>query len=75
MEDFDRSLFEEFRKLRRELATERRVPPYVIFSDRTLQELASRRPKTLIEMRQIHGIGDAKLHDFAPQFLSLLNQH
>ena len=74
LQDVDQDLFEEFRKLRRELATERRVPPYVIFSDKTLQELASRKPKSLSEMRQIHGVGDVKLKDFGPLFLEVLSR-
>lgn len=76
MQDVDQNLFEEFRKLRRELASERKVPPYVIFSDKTLLEFASRKPKSLSEMRQIHGVGDVKLKDFGPMFLEILtNNH
>jgi len=71
-EGVDKDLFESFRALRRELATERRVPPYVIFSDATLRELAQKRPRTLVEMRQIHGVGDAKLRDFGEKFLQIL---
>lgn len=71
-EGVDKQLFEEFRKLRREMATERRVPPYVIFSDATLRELARHRPTTLAKMRSIHGIGDTKLRDFGQQFLELI---
>ncbi len=72
-QDVDRDLFEKFRILRRDLASQRRVPPYVIFSDKTLREMASRRPRSLSGMRQIHGVGDAKLKDFGPQFLELIN--
>jgi ATP-dependent DNA helicase RecQ len=68
----DRDLFEELRAERKTLATERRVPPYVIFSDATLRELAKKRPKTLVEMRQIYGIGDAKLRDFGDRFLAIV---
>jgi ATP-dependent DNA helicase RecQ len=71
-EGVDRDLFEELRSLRRDLASARRVPPYVIFSDATLRELAKRRPGTLSEMRQIYGIGDAKLKDLGQQFLDLI---
>lgn len=73
MQERDKQLFEEFRLLRRDLASSRKVPPYVIFSDRTLKELASERPRTLAEMRRIHGIGDTKLSDFGSLFLDLIN--
>ncbi len=65
----EKDLFEELRALRRRLATERNVPPYVIFSDVTLRELCRTRPSTLESMRRIYGIGDAKLRDLGDQFL------
>jgi len=68
----DRELFEELRNLRRKLASERGVPPYIIFNDSTLRELSRVRPSTLTRMRQIAGIGDTKLRDFGPQFLELV---
>jgi ATP-dependent DNA helicase RecQ len=68
----DRDLFEELRALRKQLAQERQVPPYLIFPDATLRELASSRPSSLEKMRRIYGIGDAKLRDFGERFLSLI---
>lgn len=68
----DRDLFEELRALRKQLAQERQVPPYVIFPDATLRELSRIRPSTLKKMRQIYGIGDAKLSNFGQQFLDML---
>ena len=68
----DRDLFEEFRSLRKQLAQERQVPPYVIFPDATLRELSRIRPSNLERMRKIYGIGDAKLSDFGQRFLDLL---
>jgi ATP-dependent DNA helicase RecQ len=68
----DRDLFEELRGLRKQLAQERQVPPYVIFADATLRELASVRPSTLPRMHRIYGIGDAKLADFGERFLDLI---
>jgi len=61
---YDRTLFEALRVWRREEAQERGVPPYIIFSDRTLRELARVRPTTLVELRGVYGIGDAKLEAF-----------
>ena len=71
----DRDLFEELRSLRKQLAQERNVPPYVIFADATLRELSSRRPSKLERMRSIYGIGDAKLRDFGQRFLNLILEH
>ena len=61
---YDRDLFEALRVWRRGEAQERGVPPYVIFSDRTLRELARLRPSSLYELRGIYGIGDVKLETF-----------
>src|SRR6185436_9857309 len=61
---YDRQLFEALRSWRRDEAQERGVPPYIIFSDRTLRELARLRPTTLYELRDVYGIGEAKLEAF-----------
>ena len=71
----DQDLFEALRTLRRTLAAERQVPPYVIFSDATLRELARIRPTTPERMRLVYGVGEAKLRDFAPQFLRVIAEH
>jgi ATP-dependent DNA helicase RecQ len=74
-EGVDRELFEALRRLRRELASERAVPPYVIFGDATLRELARVKPTTPDRMRAVYGIGDSKLKDFGPQFLAVISEH
>lgn len=74
-EGVDHELFEELRGLRRKLAEEREVPPYVIFSDATLRELARVRPSSLERMRLVYGVGDTKLRDLGPRFLALLDEH
>jgi len=51
------------------------VPPYIIFSDATLRELARVRPSTLEKMRFVYGIGDAKLRDFGNHFLQAMDEH
>lgn len=71
----DQALFEELRELRLELAREQSVPPYVVFSDRTLIELAVSRPGSAAEMREIHGVGDAKLERYAAVFLERIAEH
>ena len=74
-EGVDRELFEALRTLRRELAEQRAVPPYIIFSDATLRALAQARPSTLERMRQVYGIGDAKLHLFGDACLRIILDH
>ena len=72
---YDRDLFEALRKWRRAEAEERGVPPYVIFGDRTLRELARVQPGTLTELRDIYGIGDAKLEAFGSALIELVTSH
>jgi ATP-dependent DNA helicase RecQ len=62
-EGVDRDLFEELRVLRMEIARRRRVPPYVIFHDTTLREIARIKPKTIDELRHVYGVGDRKAQD------------
>lgn len=71
----DRDLFERMRELRRELADQRRVPPYIIFPDSTLRELARIRPSSLERMRMVSGIGDSKLRDLGQTFLDVITNH
>jgi ATP-dependent DNA helicase RecQ len=74
-EGVDTGLFEAMRTLRREIAQERQVPPYVVFSDATLRELARRRPSKPEQMRQIYGVGEAKLATFGPRFLDCIRTY
>jgi ATP-dependent DNA helicase RecQ len=73
-EGVDQVLFDALRGLRKELADQRRVPPYVIFSDATLRELARVRPSTLEGMRAVYGVGATKLADFGGRFLQLIDR-
>jgi ATP-dependent DNA helicase RecQ len=66
----DESLFEQLRGLRRQLADERGVPAYIIFSDVSLREMARNYPTNTGEFRRIAGVGEQKLKDFAEPFLS-----
>ncbi|MGO4999932.1 DNA helicase RecQ [Oceanisphaera sp. W20_SRM_FM3] len=70
----DKALFQEMRQLRKQLADEADVPPYVVFSDATLIELARYRPKTEAELLNINGIGARKLERYGVAFLRLLRQ-
>jgi ATP-dependent DNA helicase RecQ len=65
---FDDALFQRLRALRRRLAAERGVPPYLIFGDRTLQELAAAKPTRVEQLRGIRGIGEVKLRDLGAVF-------
>jgi ATP-dependent DNA helicase RecQ len=69
---YDRDLFDLLRKWRRGQAEERGVPPYVIFSDRTLREIARSRPATLVQLRDVYGIGDAKLSEFGRAVIEIV---
>ncbi len=73
-EDFDRELFERLRVLRKEIAKEHGLPPYVVFSDKTLRELALHRPTNREEMLAIHGIGEVKFERYGEAFLALLKE-
>ena len=68
------ALFEEMRSLRSQLAQEKNLPPYVIFSDKTLMELAEKQPQTSLEFLQIKGVGKSKLDNYGEQFLALLKK-
>ena len=70
--DFDTELFETLRALRFELAQEHGVPPYVVFGDKTLKEMAAVRPQTKAEMLEINGVGEVKYERYGEQFLVLL---
>jgi ATP-dependent DNA helicase RecQ len=74
-EGVDRELFETLRALRRRLAEERGWPPYRVFGDVTLRELARVRPSAVERMRSVTGIGDAKLREFGQTFFDAIEQH
>jgi ATP-dependent DNA helicase RecQ len=71
-EGVDRDLFERLRALRREIAAERAVPPYLIFNDATLRELARGKPRTLDEFRGVRGVGERKLADLGERFVACI---
>jgi ATP-dependent DNA helicase RecQ len=71
----EEELFDALRSLRKQLARDRGVPPYVVFSDRTLRELARVKPGTLAQMREITGVGAAKLHEYGFDIISLIGQY
>ena len=68
----DEQLFVHLRQLRRELAATAGVPAYVVFSDRTLRDLARRRPVSRSVLREVHGIGAKKLEDYSELLLDAI---
>ena len=68
-------LFEALRAVRRAIAEELNVPAFMVFSDRTLREMARARPKTRGELRMIKGIGEAKAESYGRQFLEAIAAH
>lgn len=65
-------LFEKLRVLRKKLADEQGVPPYIIFSDVTLKEMTNTLPKTIEEFADIKGVGRMKLEKYSEQFLAVI---
>ncbi len=73
--DADTVLLDALKALRTQLAQAQKVPAYVVFSDRTLVELATHRPTTLRALREIHGVGDTKLERYGAAFLDIVQAH
>jgi len=73
--DIDVALWEALRECRRELAEEQGVPPYVIFHDRTLQELCVSLPETMSQFSDIGGVGERKLEKYGAIFLEVIGEH
>jgi ATP-dependent DNA helicase RecQ len=71
----DAALFDALRRRRSELAKEQQVPAYVVFADKTLIDMARRKPTTAAEMSAVHGVGEAKLRQYGNAFLEVIRQH
>ncbi len=69
----DAELYEKLRTLRGEIARRDRVPAYVVFADKTLAELAVRRPRSRRALLEVRGIGPAKVEKYGEQFLTLIS--
>jgi ATP-dependent DNA helicase RecQ len=74
-EVYDRGLFETLRTVRRALAQERGVPPYLVFSDVSLRDMARRRPTTAAAFLSVKGVGDWKAEEFGPRFLPAIRAY
>ena len=71
----DTALFEALRKRRSELAKQQGVAAYVIFADKTLIDMARRKPATSAEMATVHGVGESKLRQYGAIFLEVVRYH
>jgi ATP-dependent DNA helicase RecQ len=69
----DQPLFEALRQRRKEIADRLDLPPYVIFHDATLRQMAEFRPKTEAELLSINGVGEAKLARYGRDFLEVID--
>ncbi len=68
----DDLLFDQLKLLRRKLSVEFNVPPYIIFSDASLQQMANEKPKSNLEFRAIQGVGEQKLATYGEDFMSVI---
>lgn len=73
--NYDRKLFAKLRKLRKAIADEENIPPYVVFNDATLIEMAEQMPITASEMLSVNGVGHRKLERFGKPFLVMIREH
>ncbi len=74
-DDYDVGLYNELASLRREIAEERGIPAFMIFGNRTLQDMARKAPRTSAEFSQVSGVGRAKLQDLGSPFLERINAY
>ena len=73
--NYDKKLFAKLRKLRKSIAGEDGLPPYVVFSDATLIDMAEILPTSYGEMLAVNGVGQRKLDKYADPFLDLIQEH
>ena len=71
----DRALAERLRSLRKRLAAERGVPPFMLFDDNTLRALSRERPTTTVELQQVRGMGEKRVRELGPALLEAIQTH
>lgn len=72
---YDKKLFAKLRKLRKAIADEEDIPPYVVFNDASLMEMAEMLPSSHAELLAVSGVGQRKLEKFGDAFLDLIDDH
>lgn len=73
--NYDNALFEKLRLLRKNLALELGMPPYIVFSDRALREMAALLPEDEAAMLEVSGVGEVKLKRFGKAFIEIIREH
>ena len=73
--EYDKDLFQELRILRQQMADARNVPPFVVFGDVSLRHMAAELPLSMEEFSSIHGVGQAKLEQYGPEFLKAIRSY
>jgi len=72
-DDYDVEVYDKLRELRTQIATANNIPPYIVFSDKTLKDLSVKLPQDKEAMLDVHGIGEVKFERYGKEFLELLN--
>jgi ATP-dependent DNA helicase RecQ len=72
---YDSAVFQQLRELRKQIADEQQVPPFVVFADATLAEMAAQLPKDKWELLKITGVGQHKLARYGDAFLRVIREH
>ena len=73
--EYDAELFQELRALRTQIASRRGVPPYVVFGDVTLRQMAAYFPQSRDSLSRIHGVGSVKLDQYGDEFLAVIREY
>ncbi len=73
-DDYDVEMYDRLKDLRTQIASENGIPPYIVFSDKTLKDLSAKKPQTREEMLEVHGIGAVKYDRYGEAFLEELKQ-
>lgn len=74
-EGVDRALFQTLRELRRELADDRSIPPYMVFGDASLRDMARTRPGSVETIHRVRGVGDRKAEEYGAVFVAAIRNH
>ena len=72
-DDYDVEVYDKLRELRTQIASANNIPPYIVFSDKTLKDLSVKLPQDKEAMLDVHGIGEVKFERYGKEFLELLN--
>ena len=74
LQEEDEPLFQKLRQLRMEIARKEKVPPYIVFSDKTLVNMCMIKPQNKEEMLSVSGVGEHKYAKYGQQFLEAVNR-